>query len=212
MLNSTFHDVTANPDAAVRQVMQKAQIQDGLPEIAIGLAFLALAGLMWLQVVFRPGSIWNMVTPLGMIFVVSPMIGASPWAIRKLRRRYLIERVGYVEPKPTNRKRLVIVLGLAFVVAVVVAYVVVRAKLLSASRILAETGIVGGALSAYAGRMIRLLIVGGIMAATGIILAFSKVSLEVGFTILYGLPGLLSLISGCVVLFLFIRNHDEAGE
>jgi len=212
MLNSTFHDIEANPDAAVRQMMQKAQIQDGLPEIAIGLSSLVLSGLMWLQVVFRPGSAWNMVTPLGMIFVVSPMIGASPWVIRKLRRRYLIERVGYVEPKPTNRKRLAVIFGLAFVVAVVVAYVVARAKLPSASWILAETGIVFGALSAYAGRLIRLLIVGGIMAATGIVLAFSKVSLEVGFTILYGLPGLLSLISGCLVLLLFIRRRDEAGE
>ncbi len=212
MLDSTFHDIEGNPDAAVRQLMQKAQIQDGLPEIAIGFILLVLAGLMWLQVVFRPGSFWNLVTPLGMIFVVSPMIGAAPWIIRKLRRRYLIERVGYVEPKPTNRKRLAVVLGLAFVVAVAVAYVVSRAKLPSASWMLAETGIVFGALSAYAGRLTRLMMVGAIMAATGIVLAFSKVSLEVGFAILYGLPGLLSLISGCVVLVLFLRNRDEAGE
>ena len=50
------------------------------------------------------------------------------------------------------------------------------------------------------------------MAATGLFLVLIRVSLEVGFMILFGAMGLLSLVSGCVVFLLFMRKPVEAGE
>jgi hypothetical protein len=50
------------------------------------------------------------------------------------------------------------------------------------------------------------------MAAIGIVVAFSRPSPEMGFLILFGLMGLLSLISGCTVLLLFINKPDAADE
>jgi hypothetical protein len=50
------------------------------------------------------------------------------------------------------------------------------------------------------------------MAATGILLAIARVSLERGFTILYGFVGLLFLISGSIVLSNLLRQPAESGE
>jgi hypothetical protein len=48
------------------------------------------------------------------------------------------------------------------------------------------------------------------MAVIGVLLAFSRVSLGVGSMILYGSMGILSLVSGCVVLWIFLRRPAGA--
>lgn len=151
MESSTFGNVKSNPDAAVRRAMQRAQNQDGLPEIVIGVIFLIVACVLWVPEVF-PRRGW--IGPLGLI-LVSPVIGASPWIVRKLRRRYLIEQAGYVEFKPVNRKRIAIICGLALVIAAVTAFYVAKGALPPASWTVAGTGILGGLLGAYAGRTSR---------------------------------------------------------
>jgi len=80
------------------------------------------------------------------------------------------------------------------------------------SWILAGTGIGGGILLAVSGRQFRSVIGGLLMAAIGISLAFSTVSLEMGFTILYGSIGIFALVSGVVVLSLLMRKPVEQGE
>jgi hypothetical protein len=62
------------------------------------------------------------------------------------------------------------------------------------------------------GRQFRSVIGGLLMAAIGISLAFSTVSLEMGFTILYGSIGIFALVSGVVVLSLLMRKPVEQGE
>lgn len=49
------------------------------------------------------------------------------------------------------------------------------------------------------------------MAAMGISLAFSRVSLDTGFAILFGFQGALSLVSGVVVLLTFMGQPIETG-
>lgn len=209
MMNSSFQNVEVNPDAAARNLLQRAHNQDGLPEIVVGIIFLFVAGLMQLPV----RHVWEAwIAFLGMTFLVPVMSGGSPWAIRKLRRHFLIERVGYVEPKPANRGRVVFVLGIACVVSALAAFATWHWALPPASWAVAGIGILGGALAAIAGRIPRFYVGGGIMAVVGIIVGLSKVSLGTGQAILYGIMGLLSLISGCVVLLLFVRKRDEVGE
>ncbi len=201
-----------NPDLTARRLLQKAHNRDGLPEIAIGLCFLAVAFCMWLQVAFPPGSLPYREAAL-VLGVLVPALGlGSMWAIKKVRRHFLIEQEGYVKLKPANRKRLVLIGVLAFVIAAAMVVGIYRRALPPSSWILAGTGIVGGALAAQAGRLPRYVVGGVVMAVTGILLAFSRVSLEKGYMILYGSMGILSLISGCVVLSLFLRRTSEAGQ
>jgi hypothetical protein len=212
MMNSSFQDVGVNPDAAARNLMQRAHNQDGVPEILIGVFFLAVAGLMWLQVAFKPRSIEYLASVVGLILLIGPLGMLLPWLIRRFRRRYLIERVGYVEPKPATRKRVAVVLGIAFLVGAAAVFAAWRGAFPPASWVLAGTGIFGGAIVAVAGRLPRFVVGGVIGAVVGCVAGLDRLTLALGFTLVYGVMGLLSLISGCVVLLLFMRRHDEAGE
>lgn len=209
-----------DPNAIAKRLMQKAHTRDGLPEIAVGVTLLAVAGLEWLHVGTRAKSLADITSGLGMAILIPALAFGTQWAIKQARRRFLIEKVGYVEAKPVNRKQRGIVFVIAAAVAAAVAiatYIFIRESHSSTtfsatSWLLAGTGIIGGAIAAFAGRLPRYVIGGMIMAATGIYLAISGVSLDVGFAILYGLIGLLSLVSGCVVLLLFVRQPAQEGE
>ena len=144
-----------------------------------------------------------------MMLLVTPMIGGSPWAIKWMRRRFLMEKVGYVELKPVPKRLLMIVTCIAFVVAAAMAWAVYLRVLPASGSMVAGTGILWGLLAVYAGRLPRYVIGGVLMAALGICLGLSRVSFEKGSLILYGSMGMLSLVSGCVVLLHFLRMPNE---
>jgi hypothetical protein len=212
-MNEISHTIAnENPDAIAKRLMQKAHNRDGLPEIAIGLTFLIVAAALWMQVVFHLGSAGYTAGFWSFTLLVPTMILGSQWVIKWLRRQFLIEKAGYVQLKPINRKHSAIIIGIAFVVAVVAAFAAIKGSIPPASLMLAGTGIGGGLLATLSGRIPRFFIGGGVMAAIGISVAFSGVSLGLGFTILFGLMGALTLVSGCVVFLLFLRKPVESGE
>jgi hypothetical protein len=214
MTKSSFRLFEENPDGIANRLMQKAHNRDGLPEIAIGLTFLTVAALMGMQMAFHPGSPAYRTAVLALMVLVPALMLGSQWAIKKVRRQFLIETVGYVQLKPVNRRRIGILIGIAFVIAVaaIIAAYLGRGSFPPAAWFLAGTGIGGGILLAVSGRSPRSVMGGVGMAATGIVLAFSKVSLEVGFAILYGVIGLLLFVSGSVVLLLLLRKPAKSGE
>jgi hypothetical protein len=212
MNNSPSPLLQESPDAIAFRLMHKANNQDGLPEIAVGLIFLTATGFQWLQVVFPSGSPAHKQASLGLGLLVPALILGSQWAIKTVRRSFLVERAGYVEFKPANRKRLWTVFGIAFLVACATIFAIAARALPPDSWLLATTGILVGAFTAYAGRLPRFVIGGVLMAATGICLALVSFSLEMGFALLFSAMGLLSLVSGCVVFLLFIRRPVQAVE
>jgi hypothetical protein len=212
MKPSFFQEVETDPDAAARRLMRISHNRDGLPEISIGTILLTTAFVIWLQVAFPRGSFVYRASQWGMMVLVIPMIGGSPWAIKWVRRKWLIERVGFVEMKPVPRKLLFIVTCIAFVVAAAMAYAVYLRALPPGGWMVAGTGLTWGLLAVYAGRLPRYVIGGVLMAVLGICLGFSRVSFEMGSLILYGSMGMLSLVSGCVVLLHFVRMQDEEAD
>jgi hypothetical protein len=198
MINSSFQNVDINPDAAARNLMQRAHNQDGVPEILLGVFFLALAGLMWLQVAFQPGSFEYLASVVGLMLLILPVGALLPWLIRMVRRRYLIERVGYVELKPANRKRLAVVVGIALLIAAGAVFAGWRGAFPPASWILAGTGIFGGAIVAVAGRLPRFVVGGVVGAVLGCVAGLDRFSLALGFTLVYG--------GGAVVAHLGMRG------
>src|ERR1035438_6362765 len=137
MNHTSSHLLEETPNAIACRLMQKAHNQDGLPEIAIGLILLTTAALQWLQVAFPYGSPEYKVAPLGLGILVPALILGSQWAIKTVRRKFLIERVGYVEYKPVNRKRFWTVFGIAFLVAFAMAFAIAAKSLPPASWLLA---------------------------------------------------------------------------
>ncbi|HWT65319.1 MAG TPA: hypothetical protein VN151_04340 [Terracidiphilus sp.] len=207
-----FQEVEIDPSATARRLMQRVHNRDGLPEICIGVILLASAFLIWLQVAYPRGSFAYGASSWGMILLIAPMIGVSQPFIKWLRRRFLIERVGYVELRPVPRKLLIIATCVAVTVAAAMAYGVYRRAIPSGSWMIAGTGMAWGFLAAYAGRLPRYVIGGGLMAVLGICLGFCKLSFELGSLILYASMGILSLLSGCVVLLHFLRKQDEEAD
>ena len=206
----TSHPLDENPDLIARRLLLKAHNRDGLPEIAIGLCLLTAAFSMWLQVAFPPGSLPYREAAL-VLGILVPALGlGSMWAIKRVRQRFLVEQEGYVKLKPVNWRFRAMVGAFAFVAAIAMTLAIYRSALPPASWILAGTGIGGGVLSVYAGRLPRYVAGGTVMAVIGVLLAFSRVSLGVGSMILYGSMGILSLVSGCVVLWLFLRRPAGA--
>jgi hypothetical protein len=194
-----------------KRLIQRAHNRDGLPEIAVGLSFLAVGFFSYAQVLLPRESIVFKAAVLGLALSIPVLCIGSPRALQWVRRRFLIERVGYVEPKPISRTQIGIGIILAVVMAVTLFGVVTRFS--RPDRwVLAGTGLLGGALAALGGRLPRFVIGGVLMAAAGIVIAFSGVSLQIGFAMLFGFQGLLALVSGGVVFLRFIRRPIESGE
>jgi hypothetical protein len=141
-----------------------------------------------------------------------PILGISAkWVLKRVRRRYLIERWGFVEYKLIERKRI----GLGILVAALMALALFGAvPRLSQPDVwrLAGTGLIGGAILAWGGRLPRFVMQGAVMATAGVLVAFSGVRLETGFAILFGFQGLMILVSGCVVFLRFVRQPIERGD
>ena len=211
MISMRFGDVERDPEAAAQRLLERAHNRDGLPEIVIGVIFLTVACLLWLPIEF-PRRGW--IGSLGLGFVVFPMAAGAPWLITTLRRRYLIEKAGYVEFKPASRRRrrLAVVSCFAIVAGVAMAHDFWEHGMLPASWSVAGIGIAGGALFAFAGKLPRFVFGGAIMTVVGIVVGLSGASLGMGQAILYGVMGVLSLFSGVVVLVIFLRKRDEASE
>jgi hypothetical protein len=176
MRNSSFPAGPADPDAVARQFMQRAHNRDGLPEIAAGLYFLLASGLNYATVVLPVKSSGFTLAVLALSLLL-PVLGfGSPWALRWVRKRYLIERVGYVQHKPIGRRQV----GIGIVVAALMALALfgVVPRLSQPDRwLLAGTGLFGGALMAWCGRLPRFVIGGAVTAAAGVFVAFAGVSL-----------------------------------
>lgn len=207
-------DSVVDPNAMAQRLMQRAHNRDGLPEIAAGLTFLLVSGLICVSVMLPRQSIAPKAAALVFSFLLLLCLGvpwAGPWAVKSVRRRYLIGKWGYVQHKPIGRKQLGI--GIAIAVPMVGAVFGVVTGLLPADGwLLGGTGLFGGALVAWCGRLPRFVIGGVVVVAAGMFLAFSGVSLQIGFAILFGFQGLMAVVSGAVVFLRFIRRPIGTGE
>jgi len=211
MRNSSSLTGAADPNAVARRLLQRAHTRDGLPEIAVGLIFLLASGLLYAQAVLPRESSGFKSAVLAFSLLLPFLILGSPWALRWVRRRYLVERLGYVRHKPIGRKQIGFGILLAALMTLVLFGVVPRFS--QPDRwLLAGTGLSGGALLAWCGRLPRFVVGGVVMAAAGVLVAFAGVSLETGFAMLFGFQGLLTLASGGVVFLQFIRQPVETGE
>jgi hypothetical protein len=213
MLHSSSVPHAADPNAIAQRLIQSAHTRDGLPEMAVGLTFLLVSGLLYLQVALPRKSIGFIAAVVACALFVPLLIFGLPWILKWVRRRYLVERVGYVQFKPVSRK----LIGLSILIGAVAALAllgIVTGRLPEPSDrwLLAGTGLFGGALGALCGRLPRFAIAGVIMAATGVLVGFSGVPLQTGFAILYGVQGVVSTVAGGIVFLRFIRQPIETGE
>lgn len=211
MTSSPPFPPVGDPNAGAKRLIQRAHNRDGLPEIAVGLTFLLTGILSYMQLLLPSESIGYKAAVLGLALLIPVLCIGTPRALKWVRRRYLIERVGYLESKPICRRQIGIGITFAAVAALALFGVVTQVSQ-PVRWVLAGTGLFGGAIVALSGQRPRFVIGGALMAMTGMVMAFAGVSLQIGFALVFGLPGLLTLLSGAVVFLRFIRQPVEPGE
>jgi hypothetical protein len=207
---------TEDPDRLARRLIQRAWNRDGVPEIAIGLFFMMLAGLFEVQhLLEKEWGVFRAI-PLTMfpILLGGFLIG---WGVKFVRSRWLIDRSGYVEMKPPARKHLlrVVIIGtISTIVAAALVVAVLRTYISYASArqwVFVAGGVFCGLLLPACGRSMRFVLSGALIAATGILLGILNVDYDPGWTIFYGVAGVVTTISGTVALISFLRETREAG-
>lgn len=197
-----------NPDVLAKRLLQRAHNRDGLPEILIGILFLSAAGLSYAISVLPHRSPAGIAAILLFSFGFPAATFLAPRAIKSIRRRYLVEREGYVEHLPTRASplRRQWLIGIAAAV-IVLAQVVLRP--LSENLIPGLTGVLGGALAAICGREPRFIFAGAVMAITGIAVFLSGLTMETGLIVIFAIQGAVEVISGSIVWMRFRAETNE---
>jgi len=201
-----------SPDVIAGRLLRKAHIQDGVPEMSVGLLFLLAAPLNWMSShLDRSSTGFKAAYVAG--YVLWLLLAVSiPWLIKWMRRRFLVEHEGYVELK-SNKRTLIRILLVAAVVCIFLGAAALWLRPPGLDRwILAALGLFVCAVWSLIGQTLRFRIVGALNAATGILLAFNGLSIEISLAIFYGVSGLASLVSGFFVFIRFMHKPIETGE
>jgi len=207
--------VMEDPDRLAGRLIQRAWNRDGLPEIAGGLIALYVSGIFIIQLLLEKR--WLGIGVIQVLLVlITPMGYLLPRAVQWARSRWLIERVGYVVTKPASagmRTGMAIAsLSIAVIALIVVGLAIRNHTVLPSQWILAGTGVFSGVLYPVCGRAWRFVFLGAVSAVTGILLGVYDFGFVAGWAILFGITGVLSAISGTVVLLRYLRQTPEAGD
>lgn len=194
-----------HPDAMARRLMERAHHRDGLPEILVGLTFLVTAGLIAAQWMLPAGSIGSKAAALSLALFVPALCFGAPRILKGVRTRYLLDRVGYVRHKRAGGKGKVAAAALGGLMALTLFWAVTGLSHPD-PWILAGTGLFGGGLVVFCGRLPRFVAGGVLVAMLGAGLAISGISLPSGFAILFGVQGVVLLVSGGIQFLRFLHQ------
>ncbi|MGO9340717.1 MAG: hypothetical protein ACLPY1_24850 [Terracidiphilus sp.] len=215
-MNAMTRSGNVDPQAIACDMIQRVHNRDGLPEIYTGLNLLVFSAVNWFNGLMAI-SVERIVLVCGSAIIGIVMSIASGWALKRIRNRYLVARTGYVALK-TDRSRLALVVGLAFVVAVVTVVamrflVMGKAPFAVSDRwLMVLLGVAVGLFQPIAGKLPRFYVTGALAAVAGIALAFSNLSLDFSIAVFFDSVGIVALITGGVALHRFLREPVDAGE
>jgi hypothetical protein len=209
MQDSAYASSDVNPDKLARRMVQCAYNRDGLPEIFMGCGFLLWAGMSWSRMIFH--GLARNASLLALVLAATALCLASGKIIRWVRNRYLIQRVGYVQLRPTSRKSRLTAALVASVIAVFLVLIVWKFRPdLPAHWLLPALGFWFFGFKAIIGRLPRFWITGGLDLLAGCILAFLPLSDDLSTGIFFAFLGIVEILSGLIVLLRLIREPNAA--
>jgi hypothetical protein len=211
MSDASKHPDWVDPNVIANRLLQRAHNRDGLPEIRIGLFFLMISGLSYAFVVLPKGTLGYGIAVLTFSFGLPVLFLGTKPLICWVRRQYLIQREGYVQYRPMDRKHLIIYIELGLTLAVLLAILALVLPPLG-SWYVACVGILVGLSMAICGRLPRLVFAGVLMALAGVPLAFIDIPVELGMAALFGFDGVVALLSGGVTLVHLLNQTPIGAE
>lgn len=211
-----MYEQSVNEDPAVlaSRLMHRVHLQDGLPELSIGVMLLFLAASFWVEVLLTPSFLMTSLYLILTIAFVALCIGSTA-LVRRIRRQYLIERVGYVEarldePGKLRRKRKLLATlfaSLALLLAIMAMDLLNVLHLDRSILIFLGTVFCGAYLSFGTAYRVK---VNGILAfIAGLFLALRMAPLQTAIASFFTVIGSMNLISGLLVFFRFMRRTGE---
>jgi hypothetical protein len=201
----------ADPDMIASRLLQRAHNLDGLPEIAVGLFFLMASGLSYAMATLPKGSLGFGIAVLSFSFGLPVLLFCTRPLVYWVRRRYLVQREGYVQYKPWDRKRRIRFVGIGLT-AVVLMPIVNLALPPLGSWFVTLTGVLMGLLAVICGRMPRFVFAGVLAALAGVLIARIDMPLGLGMAALFGFQGVVTLVSGGVTLIRFFNPPPTGAE
>jgi hypothetical protein len=214
--------VMEDPDRLAQKLIRRAENRDGVYEIAVGIALLLVAAILTVQLNIEHGSLlrgvaWRGIFSMALVVLGFPAISlALLAAVKWVRARFLIARIGYVEMNPLDakgRKRLVFVSIFAVIFAAAISFAIALAVISSTRQwVVVGFGVCGGILFPVCSRSWRFAFNGAVIALTGILLGIRNVGILAGCTAIFGAAGAITSITGTVVLLRFLRQTREAGD
>jgi MFS family permease len=194
---------------------------DGFVEIAIGGLFALIGGLLFVQSRILPGSILMVAFAVGVPLLIIGGSLLSKQVVRSLKEHITYPRTGYVayeKKRDTGRRRWIVP---AFALLLALAYVLVDVFTsdtqvdLSRFGVAFTTGLIAGAAFAYVGYTVgvaRFYVLGVLAAALGVAASLAGLGDVLGTAVLFVGLGLAQVISGALVLALYLRRNQQAQE
>jgi hypothetical protein len=186
---------------------------DGLFEIALGLALLAVGALLYWQTALPPGSLLNTILTSGFVIVLVSSGFLVNLFVRFFKRRVTYPRSGYVAFKskavsPRRRTATMIVAGIigGSMAALYGLSPAVRSLWPAAAGLLAAVAVL---LMANRIGLIRFYILAGASAVIGLALAAAGLEMTRGISYFFGLFGLAWLASGVAALLVYLGRSPR---
>ena len=199
-----------SPDAMASRLMQRAHNLDGLPEILIAIVLFVGSGTNWASVLFEAHSVGRTVMKLSCIALFTVVCLAGSPLVQWARRRWLLDRVGYVKTKP-NRKGMALALGLAVAVACAAVLLMLKMRAQIADRwVLLAIGASFCIFEIVAGKLPRFYVSGMLALGAAAGLTWAGLGLELSVALLLDFVAVLALANGCVALVRLLRQPIES--
>jgi len=197
-----------DPLRDAQRLIHQNHLNDGLPEILIGVLSISYGGVSWIESIPHK-SLSLRVLGLLLILVLAALGLGSMRLIQWTRTRFFLERSGFVEYKQVSaRLRLVLLSAASAALAVAIAWMLVH-RVEPGRWLVAGIGLTFGAAQVALVRTLRSTLFGILSIVAGGVLALTPLPIEIGLAIFFCSVGLVMMISGLVVFMYFLRQPGE---
>ena len=190
---------------------------DGIAELASGGMFLLLGLYFGVLGYFEEGSLVSVILQVSMILVFVGGSYGMRWLVNTLKSRVTYPRTGYVEYRVNDRDakaRRYVVMAVALIIAI--ASLVFADYISNLESLVLGTGFLVGvifiALRGNSSGLKRFYAIGGLSVVLGIVLALSKLPQVYTLALYYSLMGIVILVSGGLVLRLYLAENIPTAE
>lgn len=182
--------------------------EDGLVEMALGLLFVVVGGLLFVWQATTTSSVAAIILAIGLPLLVISGALLFRRIIRQLKERITFPRTGYVayrQEKRDSGRWLIIVTVLTLTIAVIFLPE-------SFNRMQFMVGSLLGAVLIYMGYRVgvwRFYIFGALAVALGVGLTLVKLEEVLAIAFLFVASGLLLLVAGALALMVYLRRYPQ---